>query len=205
MYWGKGPRTAVAQPELDCLDFLASMGERVRAIYPPGASFRLICTDTHARLNGHSKFALSSYFHSVAQAAGDRGFHWCMLDDVAKHHSSNISHICTAERPKATIDQLERSAERWYKGTGKPRDGAIAYYDMNMVEKLAVEREFPDAIFITFSGSDLRELFPERLPIFYMYSVRKGISVKPWFIEDEVSGRHATGTHTTVSSSANVT
>ncbi len=67
---------------------------------------------------------------------------------------------------------------------GKPVDGAIAYYDMNMVEKRAVELEFPHAIFITFSGREMRELFPDRLPIFYMYSVRKGVGVKPWFIDD---------------------
>jgi hypothetical protein len=53
---------------------------------------------------------------------------------------------------------------------------------MNMVETHAVELAFPGSIFITFSGSELRRLFPEHLPIFYMYSVRRGISVKPWFL-----------------------
>jgi hypothetical protein len=56
---------------------------------------------------------------------------------------------------------------------------------MNMIEKRAVELAFPRAIFITFSGSHLRCLFPARLPIFYMYSMRRGTSVKPWFLAAE--------------------
>ena len=51
-----------------------------------------------------------------------------------------------------------------------------------MIEKRAVERAFPDSIFITFNGSEFRGLFPPNLPIFYMYSLRKGISIKPWFL-----------------------
>jgi hypothetical protein len=57
---------------------------------------------------------------------------------------------------------------------------------LNLFEKQAVEAAFPDAIFVTFNGSDLRPLFPERMPIFYMYSVRRGVAVKPWFMPAEV-------------------
>ena len=32
------------------------------------------------------------------------------------------------------------------------------------------------------NGSELRSLFPERLPVFYMYSLRRGTCVKPWFL-----------------------
>jgi len=53
---------------------------------------------------------------------------------------------------------------------------------MNMLEKRAVERAFPCAVFITFNGREYRSLFPERLPIFYMYSLQRGVSVKPWFL-----------------------
>jgi hypothetical protein len=56
---------------------------------------------------------------------------------------------------------------------------------LNMIEKQAVEAAFPDAIFITFNGSEFRSLFPDRMPIFYMYSVRRGVAVKPWFMPAE--------------------
>jgi hypothetical protein len=51
-----------------------------------------------------------------------------------------------------------------------------------MIEKRAVEFAFPRSIFITFNGSEFRSLLPKSLPIFYMYSLRRGVSVKPWFL-----------------------
>ena len=45
-----------------------------------------------------------------------------------------------------------------------------------------MERAFPRSIFITFNGSHVRSLFPDTLPIFYMFSLRHGISDKPWFL-----------------------
>jgi hypothetical protein len=56
---------------------------------------------------------------------------------------------------------------------------------MNMIEKRAVELSFPKAIFATFNSSKYRILFPRRLPIFYMYSLQRGVSVKPWFLPTE--------------------
>jgi hypothetical protein len=56
---------------------------------------------------------------------------------------------------------------------------------MNLIEQRVVERAFAGSIFITFNGSDLRKLFPRQLPIFYMYSLRRGFSVKPWFMSCE--------------------
>ena len=47
------------------------------------------------------------------------------------------------------------------------------------------ELAFPNAVFITFNGSEFRCLFPDRMPIFYMYSLKRGVAVKPWFLPDE--------------------
>jgi L-tyrosine isonitrile synthase len=38
---------------------------------------------------------------------------------------------------------------------------------------------------ITFNTSALRALLPLHLPVFYMYSMRRGLSVKPWFVSPE--------------------
>lgn len=185
LYWGKGLRDHVAQPDLACLEYLHGLSARVRAVYAHGATFRLVMTDTHARLNGHSRASMMSYFLAVGEAARHYGFRWCLLDDLVNEQAGNLVSECPAERPRGTILQLERSAARWYRGRGRPIDGANAYFDMNMVEKRAIEREFPDSIFTTFNGSEFRVLFPDGMPIFYMYSMRKGVSVKPWFVEDE--------------------
>jgi L-tyrosine isonitrile synthase len=80
------------------------------------------------------------------------------------------------------LQNLLASASKWYRGGGSREQGAADYYRMNMVEKHAVEIAHPHSIFITFSGSKLRSLFPPHLPIFYMYSLRRGASTKPWFL-----------------------
>ena len=35
---------------------------------------------------------------------------------------------------------------------------------------------------MTFNGSDVRDLFPSNMPIFYMYSLKRGTAEKPWFL-----------------------
>jgi hypothetical protein len=42
-----------------------------------------------------------------------------------------------------------------------------------MIEKRAVAAAFPEAVFVTFNGSEFRDLFPATMPIFYMYSLRR--------------------------------
>ena len=66
---------------------------------------------------------------------------------------------------------------------------AANYFATNMREKLAVEKEYPDSVFTTFNGSAMRMLFPNNLPIFYMYSLKKGFGVKPWFMNDHRDSR----------------
>ena len=69
-----------------------------------------------------------------------------------------------------------------YRGDGSPKQGAIGYYHMNMIERRAVQLAFPSSIFLTFNGIEYRRLFPELMPIFYMYSLKRGTAEKPWFL-----------------------
>jgi L-tyrosine isonitrile synthase len=184
LYWGKGPRQSIARPDVECLDFLQSLTQRIETVYSAGALIRLIFTDTHATLNGHSAATMDSYFGAVEVAALERRFETCRLGAIVRSHPEAAAAPPPLKRPAGTLENLTRTASRWYRGRGKPSDGAVAYYDMNMVEKRAVERQFPAAIFVTFNGSEVRELFPDALPIFYMYSLRKGFGVKPWFLDE---------------------
>jgi len=183
LYWGKGPRETLAKPDEESLDYLASMVARIEAAYTAGATVELLLTDTHARLNHHSDSAIDRYYGDIAAAAAARGFTSRRLSAVAADcpHSSGAEAISAVD--PAVLDQLTHSAAKWYRGDGSARYGAIQYYAMNMSEKRAVEAAYPHAIFITFNNSDFRVLFPDGLPIFYMYSLRKGFAVKPWFID----------------------
>ncbi len=182
LYWGKGPRRYAAGPERACLNYLRTMLDRIASTYAPGAQLELLLTDTHAKLNNHSQRAIDDYFASVREEACHRGFSTRLLSSLMAgfpYPCSDRTDICPSER---TLNALIASAAKWYGGNGTPRSGALAYYAMNMRERAVVERFYASAVFVTFNGSDLRPLFPEAMPIFYMYSVRKGCAVKPWFM-----------------------
>ena len=152
----------------------------------PGAEVTIICTDTHAELNGHPPRSTRRYFEEVQREAAQRGFGARLLSDLVAWAEDRIDETRALERPSPEILQgLIASAAKWYAGGRSAEEGARLYYRANMIEKQAVEAAFPDAIFVTFNGSDLRPLFPDRMPIFYMYSVRRGVAVKPWFMPAE--------------------
>ncbi|MBX9776841.1 MAG: hypothetical protein K2Y71_20880 [Xanthobacteraceae bacterium] len=183
LYWGKGPRHELAEPDTACLDYLASLGSRVRKVYEPGASFKLIFTDTHATLNGHQPQPMKAYFDAVERAARERGFDSCWLSElVFAAEAADAIDLADEECPAEMLERLGACAAKWFRGEGTIEEGAARYLKMNMVEKRAVQFAFPRSIFITFNGSEYRSLFPDRMPIFYMYSLRRGMGVKPWFM-----------------------
>jgi L-tyrosine isonitrile synthase len=186
LYWGKGPRHKVAAPDTQCLDFLATLTSRVQSAYEPGATIKLILTDTHAELNGHSLRDINKYFDDIDSAAKQRGFETCVMSQLAKA-ADNLATVAPLEGVVSadTVARLVASAKKWYRGSATPQEGAMTYLRMNLIEQSVVERAFPHSIFITFNGRNLRSLFPQKLPIFYMYSLRRGMCVKPWFLPVE--------------------
>ena len=183
LYWGKGPRCGLDDPDVKCLDYLAAFAHRVSAVYEPGASVKLIFTDTHARLNGYSEIAIRAYCSVIEIQARQRGFDCCWLGDLIETTQAQAEDYVFDEIvPPDMLTRLSASAMKWYGGDGAAEQGAKKYFHINMVEKRAVELFFPDAIFLTFNSSKFRILFPKRMPIFYMYSLQRGVSVKPWFL-----------------------
>jgi L-tyrosine isonitrile synthase len=181
MYWGKGPRPAMAKPDLDCIAFLDAMLDRVREVYTHGAKLKLLFTDTHALLNGHAPDAVRAYFGEIARYVGERGIETCWLGDVLR--ASGLADLETEEEmPQELGERLTASARKWYFGDGTVEEGALRYYRANMIERRGVEAIYPHSIMITFNTSALRALLPLGLPVFYMYSMRRGLSVKPWFV-----------------------
>jgi hypothetical protein len=183
LYWGKGPRHRFAEPDQLCLDYLATMARRIADVHAPGAALCLVLTDTHADLNGHAAPDIDAYFGAITEAARARGFTTVPLSRLTRQIDPST---IAGERPDpATLARLDRCAAKWFRGEGSSEDGARRYFAMNMLEKRAVERAFPESVFVTFNGSDYRCLFPETLPVFYMYALRRGVAVKPWFQSED--------------------
>ncbi len=188
LYWGKGPRNHIAPPDLACLDYLLSLSTRIRAVYERGAVFRLILTDTHALLNGHSPDNIVRYYLEIENAASQYGFEICWLSSLVDFANIEQKEVDSTIEPDV-LKALSISASHWYQGPKTYVEAAKDYYRINMIEKRAVEMMFPRAIFVTFNGSKVRCLFPENMPIFYMYSLRKGFSSKPWFLGHSAAAR----------------
>jgi hypothetical protein len=190
LYWGKGPRGGLGEPDISCLDYLAALAHRVQKVHEPGAAIHLIFTDTHAELNGHDPASTAEYFAEVAQDASRRGFESCRLSQLRQAAEATADRSTDDEDvPEDMLAMLCTTAAKWYRGAGTIEQGAASYYRMNMAEKRAVEFAFPHAIFITFNGSELRRLLPPGLPIFFMYSLRRGFSTKPWFLPGDTTPR----------------
>jgi L-tyrosine isonitrile synthase len=189
LYWGKGPRRSLAVPDLQCLDYIASMGERIAEQYAPGALFNLLLTDTHAGLNEHAETDTKAYYAAIETAASARAFQCRYLSEVTRSSAASLHPQESEVPPAEVLEALTKSAAKWYRGDGTPSEGAVQYFELNMLEKRAVELEFPDTVFVTFNNSKHRILFPKSLPIFYMYSLKKGVAVKPWFVVEASSTR----------------
>jgi hypothetical protein len=180
-YWGKGPRSEVEHYDTQCLDYLASLAARVKTAYPMGAAISLVLTDTHASHNGHPAQLITKYYTSVEAEAVKRGFECYLLSELTDMAGRGLA-VDGAEPSEEILETLYRSAERWYRGGASTLEGARQYYAMNMVERRVIEHFFPSSIFASFNGRESRALFPDKLPIFYMYSIKRGTSVKPWFL-----------------------
>jgi hypothetical protein len=138
-------------------------------------------------LNGHSHANIAAYFAEIEASARGLGFEHCWMSHLTRAASANSEALEDAAPDDDILQRLATSAAKWYHGAETPQRAALAYYRLNMLEKRAVEVAFPHSIFITFNGSRLRTLFPKHLPIFYMYSLRRGVSIKPWFFSVEAS------------------
>ena len=183
-------RSRLDAPDIACLDFLATFIRRVREAYPKGAAIRLIFTDTHAELNGHAKQSIDEYFEAVDGSARERGFETCRMSTLVRAAEIAAPNDSIDEPvPEDMLRRLIITAAKWYRGKASPEEAAVKYYQMNMREKRAVQSACPHSIFLTFNGSKLRCLFPPQLPIFYMYSLRRGVSVKPWFLPSAAAPR----------------
>ena len=159
--------------------------------HAPGADVTLICTDTHARLNGYPAWSTERYFEEVGQEAAGRGFWHACSSAISSsgRRGTSTRHARKTRLRRNFWSLLSASAAKWYRGGGSIEEGARRYYAANMIERQAVEAVFPNAVFVSFNGSELRPLFPDRMPIFYMYSVRRGVAVKPWFMAGRARGR----------------
>lgn len=182
LYWGKGEKNIAGEPEIKALDFLESINSRIMKKYEFGAEFTLVFTDTHAKLNGYTDEDINRYYSSVKNMALQRKMKWLFMSEFVSLDFEALTKEQEHQKiDKDVLELLKESSNKHFKRSSDSTLGARVYYTLNQKEKIEIERNFPDNIFITYSGSELNDIFP-RIPIFYMYSTEKGTSTKPWFV-----------------------
>jgi hypothetical protein len=110
LYWGQGPRSALAAADTQCLDFIKRLADRVAEVHEPGASITLILTDTHARLNGYLQGCVETYFAAMDGAARQRGFSTCRLSKVVAEHRGGTAHESRTDSRRKQFDCLVKPA-----------------------------------------------------------------------------------------------
>jgi len=182
MYWGKGEKDIVGNEEIEAIKYLDEMLNQIKVMYLPGVKTTFIFTDTHAELNGYSKNKIQKYYDSVEKLAKRYDIESLYLSQLAKYNEENLFiQIENAKINPELFATLKDSSEKHCKKLKDHALGAKLYFLQNQIEKKEIEKKFAGSIFLTYNGSNLNEILPTELPIFYMYSMRKGTSIKPWF------------------------
>lgn len=183
MYWGKGDRDSIAGPEKEAIGLLLEMKNEIQSAYKKGAHITFIFTDTHAQLNGYALQGISSYYESLADCAGQSGITLEKMSSITPFYEKLLEEqVATVELSSDFAAILAAASEKHYKNSHS-EFGAKMYYLQNQLERIAIEDKYPKSIFLTYNNSDWNPILPNKLPIFYMHSLRKGIGIKPWFAE----------------------
>ncbi|NNE10094.1 MAG: hypothetical protein HKN20_16150, partial [Gemmatimonadetes bacterium] len=80
---------------------------------------------------------------------------------------------------------LTSAAERHYRG-GDAERGARRYLGACIAETGPFGEKFDGSLFLSYNGPEFDACLPD-LPTLHIFSYKKGKTVKPWFVEEEVS------------------
>lgn len=182
MYWGKGVRRCAGENEEKALKHLKNMFDSISSVHRPGCYLTIIATDTHINLNGYDN--VREYFDSlkvlVQKAAIPATLAYMSeiatlppLEDVKRQASS-------LELNPQLLRELTDTAKKHSMDT-EPQLAAKAYFFCNQIEKEAVARRYHGHVFLSYNSNKHLDLLPASLPIFFMSSIRRGTTDKPWY------------------------
>lgn len=181
MYWGKGEKNIANESDILALEYLKELFKPIKE----GIKIIFIFTDTHAELNGYSKNEIKKYYDSVDTLIKKYDIDSLYLSKLVEYNEKDLlDKVDDLEIDSDLLEILENSSRKHNKRLSDHNLSAKLYYLQNQIEKKTLEENFSNSIFLTYNGSSMDSIFPTKLPIFYMYSIKRGTSTKPWFSED---------------------
>lgn len=184
MYWGKGDRNSISDIEDAALQYVSDMLKPIQQIYKQYIQLTLVLTDTHAELNGYSTVTIQGYFDSVRTLVAEYDFiETILMSELVPYQEEILLQVAGKIADADIPNVFYSSSEKHFQKYSDVQLGAKLYYLQNQIEKSAIEKHFSDCIFMTYNSSKWDGIHPIGLPIFHMYSLKKGTSVKPWFVD----------------------
>ena len=181
--WGIHKREQMNKYDEIALSFLALFIEHVKNELSCPIDFTLVLSDVHARINEIPVSSINYYRDAIARWALEKKWNIRMLSDIWDNYGLKQNKIIeiAEEIPDESIDDLLLSfAVKYFTGSDK-MIGAKRYYVARQMEKAIIEKEFGDSIHVTAADKRLLYLQPQ-LPHFQVWSLGKGRSNKPWFL-----------------------
>ncbi len=181
MYWGKGLRPLLATPEYACLDLSRHDASAGRRALSAGRKNDAGVHRHHASLNGHSQDRSKPILRIWTPRRGQRGFGGVPPQRVDERRRG---------RGRCWLLRIIRRRSFWPDLRSAPRNGSAvkappkrarcATSAPTWLSGVVLEQALPARRSSSFTGSgSCAALFPESMPIFYMFSVRHGTSDKP--------------------------
>ncbi|MEM7417563.1 MAG: class I adenylate-forming enzyme family protein [Gemmatimonadota bacterium] len=187
-YWGCGKRRDVAEVDTAALDRLQSFLADASLVQGSPMHLVLMLNSMHSTVNEFPEDHYRAYYSAIQVEAERRGFEVVWQDDVWNELGLDVQQVIDRATSRDFDDeweafeireQLVRQAEKHFQGGGAEA-GARRYALTCLVEGPAFAKHYPDSIFLTYNGPDMDACLPD-LPKLYLYSFKKGVTVKPWF------------------------
>ena len=190
--WGIARRPMVNSADFSACEQLNNLLQKVKSCYSPGVDVTLIVATGHGLHNGIDLATIESYAQAAEALFDEFGFQHSRLDVVWERGRIDLKVVESAYHEMTTgwwenvphAEVLEKQAAK-HNSRLPPREAAQQYVVMRKLENPILETTYNDSIFFTYSGKNDRFLLP-KLPIIHLYSVKRGTSHPPWFMDEDI-------------------
>jgi hypothetical protein len=192
MLWGVGTRNCVGIWEESALKHLGRLDSAVKKSWALGLGFTIIFADIHAGLNNIPHDIVKQYLESLrclltatpfdvklvllSSLWGEAGF---QIEDVL-----SCARLTEKSTKSYNFPRLVESARKRFHG-GDPEKGARDYLAAREVDNKVITSFYPQAIHATYNDPEsMKWLQPSGVPVIYLWSIKKGRSMPPWFFNN---------------------
>jgi hypothetical protein len=184
--WGAHEKEVPDQADQDTLSHLRSLLLRMESVLGLTVSLQVVIADVHGTLNQVSPERSGRYAAAISNHMRERGWHVQWMSDLwrdAEITLERVEEVAVGLDVASDAPRLLRFSGRHFRGSSAD-EGARRYLAARLLERPVLSRHFRDHIYLTPVEPSLDFVQPE-LPIFHVWTRKKGCSAKPWFTTAE--------------------